>query len=575
VPRRRKPHHHEIRYLPIDPAVPFEQWRALYCRLSDDDERSVSIEHQIERGKTHAAAHNLTVVAIYVDWRTGLDPDRIALTRMIEDGHTGKHPGVIFYDHYRFHRGVMGAYPVVKLHSELPEYTFEATVGGYDVGQIGIWAGISGMELETTRRRSMEQRRTRAERGQWMAGMKPYWLERDPDSLAATIEPERAAAFLHALELYTEPNGSALAVCAWLTEHAPPTLRRGAPQTWTSQRFRNLLRNPALWGDLPYGRGLDVKERRDGRQVIVKRKQDNPAAVAFTVPPLIHKNELDRVQCRVRGGCSMDRYPSGTELNDLISRRDGKLGGRPYDIHSPLGTIKVLCACGWKVRWQVRRLTTRAGIERSYAYVSCAAQYANGRTTLSHTPCRMPSMPLDASTQRPQGGGMKSKTGAVWPRVREKLIAALSDPYQLAEEQRQMVLAEQGMTTRSLADEAERLETLDAELLGLDEREDQLYDDYRKKIVSKPVYERQTTRIASARREAEEFKRQILAQKLAADDAEEAATALLVALSELGALLDDLTPVTDDQWSRILPDLIDSISLDVSGEPTIHWRRPR
>jgi DNA invertase Pin-like site-specific DNA recombinase len=565
MPRRRKPHHHDILPQLFDPSVAFTDMLALYCRLSDDDPKAVSIEHQIQAGTIYAQQRGKTIVAIYVDWRTGFDPDRLALRALIEDAHAKKHSGVIFYDHYRFHRGVTGAYPIVMLHAQLPEYTYEATRDGYNIDQVGIWAGISGMEAETTRRRSMEQRRTRAEKGQWMAGMKPYWLERNPDTLEAVIVPERATAFLSAVQAYVEPTGSARETCRWLSEHAPLDPKRGALKQWTSQRFRKALRNPALWGDLPYARGLDVKDRVDGHFVIRKRVE-NPASVAFSVPALIHRNELERTQCRLGGGCERDQYPAGDTIDTLIQERDGKHGGRPYAIEHPLRHVNVLCACGWRVRWQVRRTG-----ERSYLYVACAARFAKGRTTLSHEPCGMPHRPVNTAIRRGQGGGTPIRIG-VWPRVKERLIEALHDPAGLAEQQRQQVLAEQDIEARSLAEEAALLDELDYTLGELDQRENRLYDRYDKKEISKNVYDTQTARIASERRDTEERKRQLLAQQLIVQRAEQAAQDLGRALEELGEI--DVASFSDDEWASVLPDLVEAVVLDLDGEPSIRWHRP-
>ena len=565
MPRRRKPHHHEVRLVPFDPSVAFADMRALYCRLSDDDPKAVSIEHQLAAETLYAKQRGLTIVAIYIDWRTGFDPDRLALRGLIEDAHSKKHSGVIFYDHYRFHRGVTGAYPIVMLHAQLPEYTYEATRDGYNIDQIGIWAGISGMEADTTRRRSMEQRRTRAERGQWMAGMKPYWLERDPTALGAVIVPDRAAAFLHALQLYAEPTGSAREACRWLTEHAPLDPKRGAKKEWTSQRFRNLLRNPALKGELPYARGLEVKDRVDGH-FIIRRRIANPARVAFTVPPLIHSSELERTQCRLGGGCRRDEYPAADTLDTLIKQRDGKHGGRPYEFDHPLRHVTVLCGCTWRVRWNLRRQG-----ERTYLYIACAARMAKGRTLVNQEPCGMRSLPVNSAGRRSQGGGTPSQPG-VWPRVRARLIEALRDPLALAEEQRRQVLAEQEVEARSLADEARILDELDQALAELDDRENRLYERYDKKEISKNVYDRQTAEIASKRRETEERKRQLLAQRLIVQRAEQAALDLGQALAELGDI--DVASFTDAEWGRVLPDLVEAVVLDVAGDPTIRWHRP-
>src|SRR5215471_11444432 len=134
---RRQPHHHEIRLVPVPPDVPFAKLRALYCRLSDDDDDSVSIEHQIEAGMRYAEAHGLCIAIIYIDWRTGRDPDRIAFRQLIADAKAGRHAGVIFYDDTRLHRELVGAFPVVYLHLEKPEYLFAATDGVYDIEEVG------------------------------------------------------------------------------------------------------------------------------------------------------------------------------------------------------------------------------------------------------------------------------------------------------------------------------------------------------------------------------------------------------------------------------------------------------
>ncbi len=564
MPRRRRPHRHEVRLLPFDPSVPFSKQRALYCRLSNDDPNEVSIEHQIMAGQVHAEQRGETIVAIYIDYRTGFDPNRLALRQLIEHAHSRKHPGVIFYDHYRFHRGVTGAYPIVKLHMEVPEYTFEATRDGYDIAQIGIWAGISGMEAETTRRRSMEQRITRAQKGQWMAGMKPYWLDRDPQTLAAVVNTERAAAFLHALRLYAEPTGSARESASYLTEHAPLDPKRGARKEWTSQRFRNLLRNPALWGELPYARGLDIKDRVDG-EFIIRKRVENAKRVPFSVPALVHKSEVERAQCRLGGGCERDVYPSGTALDSLIKQRDGKHGGRPYEFDHPLRHTTVLCPCGWRVRWQLRRTG-----DRSYLYVTCAARYATGRTLASRMACALPHLSVETGGKRPQGGPLP-RTG-LWPVVKAKLIDALRDPVALAEEQRRQVLAEQVVEARSAAEEARLIEEMDQILAELNERENRLYERYDDKEISKAVYDTQTVKIGNQRRETEERKRSLLAQRLVVQRAEQAVRDLNQALAELGEI--DPSRLSDEMWGRVLPDLVESIVLDASGEPSITWHRP-
>src|SRR5947207_2378204 len=104
MPKTKRPHPHEVVYLPADdPATPLSRCLALYTRLSDDDADSVSHAHQEQVAREWADRHSYKIVAIYRDWRTGFDPNRRALGQFIEDAHSGKHGGVVVYDHYRFH----------------------------------------------------------------------------------------------------------------------------------------------------------------------------------------------------------------------------------------------------------------------------------------------------------------------------------------------------------------------------------------------------------------------------------------------------------------------------------------
>jgi len=566
--RRPKPQVHEVRILDVPSDTPFARLRALYARLSDrnDDPDSVSIPEQIDAITAYAARHNLVISMIYIDWRTGRDPDRVALNALVEDAKNGKHPGVIFYDETRLHRELVGAFPVITLHHQKPEYLFESTDGDYDIEEVGQRSERAGKELRNTRRRSMEQRRKRTRLGQWVAGMKPYWLDRDRRTRQPILAEDRKQAFLAALMIYAAPTGSAKTAAEYLTRNAPLDPRLNASPTWTTQRFKNLLRNPYLWGDGSYARGQDVTERIEGRWApVIRKRVANPHAVPLQVPALVHKNDLERTECLLSGGCEIDDYPTGEALDALIASRDGKAGGRPYTVEHPLRHTNLLCACGWRVNWHVRRQG-----EREYVYVGCAARMARGRSALNHEPCGMQTMPVDdRSGPRPQGGGRRSRTGAVWPKVRQALIEALSDPDGLVEQQRQRVLAEQEVQARTEAEEALLLAELDQTLRALDDQDDRAYRRLDDGEIQKPVYDREVARIDNARRTAEAEKRQILAQRLIVQRADVAGARLGMVLQKLG----NVALYTDQDWSEILPDLVESIVLDLDGNPAINWRQ--
>jgi DNA invertase Pin-like site-specific DNA recombinase len=567
--RRRKPHAHEVRYLSFDPSTPFADQLALYARLSGDDPESVSIEHQIERGETWATRHHKAIVAIYTDIRTGKDPDRLALRQLCLDAQAKRHSGVIFWDDTRLHRGLVGAYPIVRLHAALPKYTFDGTAKKYDIDRIGYAAQQGLDELENTRRRSMEERRVRAANGEWMAGMKPYWLDRDPKTKKPVVAPDRAAAFLAALQIYAAPSGSAREAAQFLTENAPLDPKRNATKAWTSQRFRKLLQNPALWGSLPYARTFEETEHVDGLD-IVRKRVDNPEQVPFNVPPLVHENDLERTQCELTGGCERDQYPTGFALSELITERDGKNGGRPWSVSHPLRGVRMLCGCGWRVRWVVRTTKT----ERVYLYVDCAARVAKGRTLVSDKACGLRNIPVEAPSQqpRPQGGGRASRVSALWPRVQAKLVDELRDPDALVEKQRRLILAEQDIETRSVAEEARLLEEIDAALETLSGREDRLYQDYARDDIDRDLYRRQKSVIENERQGHQQRKHEILAQRLAVTQAERAAGSLQHALRRVSVM--DPARFPNELWTKILPDLVETIVLDAEGEPTVNWRRP-
>lgn len=547
MPRTRKAHRHEVVYLPVADDVPLARQRALYTRLSDDDPDSVSHAHQHDRGVGYANSHDYVITAIYRDWRTGLDPDRLAFRQLVEDAHAGKHGGVIFYDHYRFHRGVTGAYPVVLLHTQLPAYQFEATVGGYDVAQIGIWAGISGMEVDTTRRRVMEQKRRRAAGGEWMAGNKPYWLDREPKTRKPIVVPERAKLILDAIGMYANATPMAQ-IAAWLSANAPA---RNGKTRWSSTRVRNALRNPALWGELNYGRSLVVTERRDGRLVVVGRKV-NPTAVRFSVPPLIHKTELERTECLLAGGCERDAHIAGDTLDNLIKANNARAGGRPFKLEHPLRR-RVVCPCGWRMGFRQKRYK---GDETDYAYLFCTRTKQLGRSVVAD----YPACPVRGISTR-----------KLWPEVRDLFVAAVRNPDQLIADVQRQILAETAAEARTAADEAALLDLLTAELAELDAAENRLYERWDAGEISKAVYDTQTARIASKRRVTEESKRQVLNQRVIVERAERAVGALREHLLAAAPL--PFEKLSLAEWTALFSEIVADVVLADDGTPSLRWRQ--
>src|SRR5262245_16454799 len=109
MPRQKRPHRFEIIDLPCDPSVPLDLRRALYTRLSDDDDEKIS--HTSQQNEVQAAfglrqtlplpaevnaptngvaylAHDrgYVITQIIRDWKTGADPKRLGLNRGLIKG---------------------------------------------------------------------------------------------------------------------------------------------------------------------------------------------------------------------------------------------------------------------------------------------------------------------------------------------------------------------------------------------------------------------------------------------------------------------------------------------------------
>lgn len=548
MPRVKSAHHNEVKCLPFDPETPFERRVALYSRLSDDDEESVSHDVQDDDGLEWCRQHNMVPVKIYRDWRTGTDPNRIAWRRMFEDAHKGEHSGVVFYDHTRFHRGLYGAYPVALFHRELPTYRFAATAGPYDIDQVALLGYMSGQEIENTRRRSMSQRAERTRRGQWVAGKKPYWLEREPKTRLPYVVAERAGYVLEALDRYA--RGERLGTIAqWLTASAPPA--PGRTDMWTTARVRGVFRNPALWGRLDYGRVKVETERRNG-EVFVTGRSVNPDAIPLAVPPLIHATDLERAECMATGGCERDAHITGGALNVLIASNNLNHSGRVGRTVHPLRR-RVVCACGWRMGFRAK---TYKAIVRDYGYLMCVRQHQRGISVAAD----VPDCPND---------GISTRT--LWPAVRALFVAAVHQPDAVIAAVEADILSAAAQEARTAAEDAAILADATLALEELLAREETLYTDWRGGDISKGVYDRQRSLIAHKRMEYEETKRRVLDRRRILETAASATQSLRVGLAEAAELpLDELTW---EHWTGLFERLVQDVVLDVEGAPSLRWRR--
>lgn len=405
------------------------------------------------------------------------------------------------------------------------------------------------MEADTTRRRSIEQRRHRAQRGQWMAGNKPYWLEREPLTKAAVIVPERATAVLDAIKLYAR-GMHMRQVAAWMNEHAPAA--SGRTERWSASRLRNAFRNPALWGELDYARSKVEVEWLGDEQVVVGRGI-NPDAIPFKVPSLIHKTAVERLECETAGGCERDAYPSGKELDELITGNLRQASGRPGRLEHPLRQ-RVVCPCGWRMSFRAK---TYRGRVYDYGYLTCARTKQRGLSVVKdYPPCVL-------------GPGVSTR--ALWPKTRAMFLAAVADPDEVIRQVERNLLAAVATEIRSQAEDALLLAQIAETLARLDAQEVRLYKNWDAGDITRVVYKGMISELADERRTAEEAKRQVLSRQRVLEQAAVATSVLRVALVGLDAEMLEAQSLAE--WAQLFDRLVMNVYLDEAGDPRIEWRR--
>lgn len=559
MPRRKSPKPHEVIYLPCDPSVPFENRKSIYTRLSDDDLDKVSHTSQqndvrLNFGLTQTLPapmleENLSVeglghlgpdrgyvvVAIYRDWQTGVDPKRQGLKQLARDALARLHSGVLFRDDDRLFRGVVGGMPVAELHVDLPEYTFEAAIGVFSIEDFAIHAYMSGKEREKTRMRTMNGRRMRAAQGRAPHGKLPWWLVRHVATGKPEIVPLRAEIIREAIRRFVGGERMRL-VADWVSE--------AAHERWAGDRLRDAFRNPALYGRLDYGRSLEIKEKR-GDEVFVVRREVNPKAVPFEVPALIHAKEQERNACRLNGGCPLDDLVAFDTLDDVIKQRNLRDGGLQTSPH-PLRR-RVVCPCGWRMAYLPK---VYKGREKPYGYLRCVRDHSRGQSVVKDYP------PCPISWLR---------TTELWPKVMAVFTDAVQHPDCVVHEVERQILAEVDELTRKVGS----VEEMTQKLSDLDEREDDLYGDFKKNLVSEAIYKRRRTRIEAERRELAEARRLLLDRQVMLDRFAGETRVLRETLLEAQDL--PFATMSLAQWMEVFDPIVRDVVLDEQGTPTLRW----
>lgn len=541
--------------------------RAIYTRLSDaNDDDSISVSDQLAKCRAYCASKGYAVTAEYTDIATGKTPKRQHYQQMMVDARADRFDGIVFYVGDRLYRGLRGAGPIIDLHDDRPRITFEAVAENFDIDYVGIWATMSGKELADIRRRTMGQRISRArDHGQLMSSWAPYWITRDPDSKKPVLDPERSRWVLHAIDRYMAGD-SAEDIRSELRESAPPHLRAVSRRNgskrqdcgWTQSTLTQLLKHPALCGELPYSwRETEPVEQPDG-YVVQRVSKNDHKRIVVPVAPLLHRNALEHAECK---GCELDGRPTFEDLRQKAQARRARLSsGHPATHAYPLRRMVHCIGCGgWltaqtQATWQTRDKRT--------------GKVYRGQMIAPKINLRCEGMAAPSREARICRRTVLANGTAIWTEVRDQLSKVARDPAAVDGIVRSIRAAIEA--SGPLGFDAARVDQITTALADLDRYEAANIARLDRSEVSEAAYRIRQGQIAEERRTLQAEKVELLQYRTLMQQAHQAEQDLRDGLTVLGTLLAD-GALTDDQWTPIVRAIVQRVDLTYDNQPVIRW----
>lgn len=225
---------------------------ALYGRQSFDKKDSISVETQIEKGRSEC--HEGDVILIYEDRGfSGKNTKRPGFQRLMGDVEKGLIDKVIVYKLDRFTRSVLdfaNAWAVLEKYNVQFVSINEKFDTGTPLGKAMLYIAIvfAQMERETIAERVKDNYYERLKRGSWMGGPAPYGfktgrLQTDAGQSVPTLIPgDMLAVVKEVYESYAGDAGLSLgAIASRLISQDIPGPKR---ITWNNVTLARMLRNP-------------------------------------------------------------------------------------------------------------------------------------------------------------------------------------------------------------------------------------------------------------------------------------------------------------------------------------------
>lgn len=199
---------------------------AIYARFSSHNQRSESIEIQVDRCQEFAAANEYDVVAVYTDYaQTGTNADRAGLQSMIADAKRKMFDAVIIYKVTRIMRN---RDEMALLRITLAKSGVEIIYAGEDISQgsagilqLGLLETVAEYESALDAERIREGIKKNAER--CMANGQTHYGWDIVDG-RYQINPTEQSAMVQAKDMYLSGSGVA-EITRWLNHHGYRTKR--------------------------------------------------------------------------------------------------------------------------------------------------------------------------------------------------------------------------------------------------------------------------------------------------------------------------------------------------------------
>jgi site-specific DNA recombinase len=229
---------------------------AIYTRRSTDDEHQpFSIDAQLASLRAYITSQpGWTLVQEFTDDASGATTDRPDLQRALRAARAGQYDVLLVVRVDRFSRRLSDLLDLlhelddagVAFCSATEPFDTSTPIGRMLVQLLGVFAEF---ERETIIDRVINGMTTKAAKGKWAGGTRPYGYHVDRDTQKLLPHPEEAPILRDIFRLYTKERLGTRAIATELNQRG---VRNRTGRTWSGYTVARILDNPAYVGDIAY-----------------------------------------------------------------------------------------------------------------------------------------------------------------------------------------------------------------------------------------------------------------------------------------------------------------------------------